>query len=246
MQERGSGLINIVCLKWGTLYGPDYVNKLFAGINRNTTVPFKFHCFTDDTTNINPHVETHPLPHDIPGVGWWQKLYLFSAELPIEGKILYVDLDTLITDNIDDILQCDKKFVVLHDFFRIRQPSKRDKFGLGADAVGSGVLMWDAGKYTHIWDTFIADPQSIIENLHPHGDQKHIEQVQGKRSYFQDLFPGQIVSFKIHCRQGLPKHAKIVCYHGKPSIPESINTTTKVQGYTIPPTTWVKKYWNEK
>ena len=239
-------MINIVCLKFGTLYGPDYVNKLYAGVKQNTTVPFKFHCFTEKPEGIHPDVIVHDLPHDLPGAGWWQKLYMFSAEMPIEGRIFYIDLDTLITGNLDDMLSHGTGFVVLHDFFMVRVPTRRDPWGTGAEAVGSGVLSWEAGKHTHLWDSFIKDPQKAVQSLHPHGDQKWIQMHQKNRLYFQDLFPDQLVSFKVHCRNGLPKNARIVCYHGKPSIPESINTTTKVQGYTIPPTKWVKDYWYEE
>lgn len=133
----------------------------------------------------------------------------------------------------------------MHDFFLIRTPTRCDKWGTGAEAVGSGVLTWTAGEHTQIWDTFIENPHRAIAALHPHGDQKWIQQHQKERLYFQDLFPNQLVSFKVHCRNGLPKGAKIVCYHGKPSIPESITTTTHVQGYVIPPTKWVEDYWRE-
>lgn len=80
-------MINVVCLKYGNLYGPEYVNKLYAGVKRNSTISFKFHCFTDDISGIHSEIITHPLPHNLPGVGWWQKLYLFSGELPITGRI---------------------------------------------------------------------------------------------------------------------------------------------------------------
>jgi len=240
-------MINIVCLKWGTLYGADYVNKLFCAVRRNTTVPFAFHCFTDDTKGIHKDVVTHPLPHNLPGVGWWQKLYLFSAEMPIEGRIFYLDLDTLITGSLDEILSYDKGFVCLRDLFLARMnPNYRDAFGFAKDAVGSGVLSWTAGEHTQIWKTFKKDPKGAVQSLHPHGDQKWIQKTEPKRQYFQDLFPNQCVSFKVHCRNGLPRNARIVCYHGKPSIPESINTTTHVQGYVIPPTNWVKDYWYEE
>jgi len=232
-------------LKYGTLYDSSYVNRLYSGVKRNTTVPFKFHCFTDDPTGINSDVEIHDLPHDLPGVGWWQKLYLFSNEMPIQGRIFYIDLDTLITGNIDEIISHNTGFTVLHDFFLIRTPMRQDKWGLGSEAVGSGVLSWEAGKHTQIWDEFIRKPQQAVASLHPHGDQKWIQMHQKDRLYFQDLFPNQLVSFKVHCRNGLPSKARIVCYHGKPSIPESITTTTKVQGYVIPPTEWVKEFWRE-
>jgi hypothetical protein len=237
---------DIVCLKWGDLYGPSYVNKLFWGFKRNTTVPFDFHCFTEKPEEIHPDVFTHSLPHHLPGVGWWQKLYLFSKEIPVKGRIFYVDLDTLITGNVDDLISYDKGFVCLRDLFLARMSHNyRDKFGTAKEAVGSGVLSWEAGRHSHLWESFMRNPIAAVRSLHPHGDQKWIQKHEPKRTYWQDIFPNRMVSFKVHCRNGLAKNARIVCYHGKPSIPESINTTTRVQGYTIKPTPWVRKYWFE-
>ncbi|MGV7234713.1 MAG: hypothetical protein ACQ9ET_00500 [Nitrosomonadaceae bacterium] len=238
-------MINIICLKYGTLYGAADVNRLYAAIKHNTNVPFVFHCFTDDIRGIHPDVHNHQLPHALPGVGWWHKLYFFSAEQPIKGRLVFMDLDTLITGNIDDILSYDKNFMVLHDFFMIRTPNNRDAYGLGKDAVQSSIMSWNSGEHVHIWNEFIKRPKEIVNSFHPHGDQKWIQQQQEEREYFQDIFPNQIVSFKIQCGGGLPSDARIVCYHGKPSISESINTTTHAQGYTIPPTPWVEEYWKD-
>ena len=186
----------------------------------------------------------HALPHNNID-GWWQKLYLFSADKKIGGRIVYFDLDTVITGNIDNIINQKEGFVVLHDFFRIQQPTKKDKFGLGSEAVGSGLMAWTAGDHKHIWDSFIENPSSVVRSLRPHGDQKWIEKQEKNRLYWQDLFPDQIVSYKIHCAKGLPKNARIVCYHGRPSIPESIHQHTKVQGFNLKPASWVKEYWND-
>ncbi len=38
----------IFCMKWGTLYGAEYVNRLYAMVNKNLTYDFKMVCFTDD------------------------------------------------------------------------------------------------------------------------------------------------------------------------------------------------------
>ena len=42
----------IICIKWGTKYGADYANKLYGMVSRNITPPFRFVCFTDDTTDV--------------------------------------------------------------------------------------------------------------------------------------------------------------------------------------------------
>lgn len=242
--------VNILCLKFGNKYGPEYVNRLFYAVRRNTTVPFTFHCFTERPKGIHEDVVIHPLPHKHID-GWWHKLYMFSEDNPIEGPIFYLDLDTLVTGSLDKILKATEeaepdKLITLHDFFRIMRPNTKDRFGWGKDAVGSGVLGWHGGSHHQIWDSFAKNPRKAIQSLHPHGDQKWIEAQEPNRIYWQDLFPNQFVSFKVHCRNGLPKNARIVCYHGKPSIPESINKVTKVQGYTIKPTKWVADYWKDE
>ena len=51
----------IVCMKWGTVYGPEYVNILHAMVARNITGDFKVICFTDDATGVRPEVLCLPL-----------------------------------------------------------------------------------------------------------------------------------------------------------------------------------------
>lgn len=237
---------NIVCLKFGDKYGPEFVNRLYWATKRNTRVPFTFHCFTEDPRGIVKDIQVHHLPHKLPGVGWWHKLYLFSEEVEIEGRIFYMDLDTLVTGNIDHLVTYDKGFACLRDLFLERQPNRKDKFGTGKEAIGSAVMSWEAGKHTQIWDTFIENPEAAVKSLHPHGDQKWVQKHQKERVYWQDICPNQIVSFKVSCRTGLPKGVRIICYHGKPSIPESINKHTNVQGYQIAPQKWVADHWRDE
>jgi len=52
----------IVCVKWGTLYGPEYVNRLYTMVKRNITGPFRLVCLTDDREGIRPEVECFDLP----------------------------------------------------------------------------------------------------------------------------------------------------------------------------------------
>lgn len=98
----------VICIKWGTVYGPEYVNVLHAMVRRNTTGESKLVCFTDDNTGIRPEVECLPLPQlgceippDVPGK--WPKIALWGRELfGLTGTALFVDLDSVIVSNIDD------------------------------------------------------------------------------------------------------------------------------------------------
>jgi hypothetical protein len=53
---------HIITLKWGTRYGPGYVNRLAASVGRNSNSPITINCFTDDPSGIDPSVQIHPIP----------------------------------------------------------------------------------------------------------------------------------------------------------------------------------------
>lgn len=233
-------MINIVCLKWGTKYGPEYVNRLYAGIRRNTAAEFKFWCFTEDATGIRPEINILPLPYADQLDSWWNKLAMFSPDLPfVSGtQLFYFDLDTLITGNIDKLLSLKTtQMVVLKDFY----------YGVAKSAtkIGSGLMTWKHGKYCHIWNKFITNPEKHVAAAGTYGDQWWIEQRVNDYLFWQDIFPDQVVSFKVHCRKGLPNNARIVCYHGRPSIPESMSDIITVDKWTIAPQPWVAKHWRD-
>lgn len=222
---------NVICLKHSTKYDADYVNKLYCGVRRNTTLEFTFHCFTDNPIGLNSNIEIHTLPKLDNVDGWWLKLYLFSKDIGISGRVLYIDLDTLITGNIDHYIEHDKGFVVLQDLW-----------AKGTN-VGSALMSFEAGKHEHIWDKFIRNPVEEKQKIHPHGDQRVIQNYQQNRLYWQKLFPNEIISFKSNNAKEPNKTVKIVCFHGLPSIKDSIVNTTKVQRFVLSPAKWVEKYW---
>lgn len=97
----------IICIKWGSKFGAEYVNKLYGMVSRNITPPFRFVCFTDDTQGIRAEVDCQPLPpidYEIPTgtSGQWGKSRLWSKKLgDLSGNVLFMDLDLVIVDNID-------------------------------------------------------------------------------------------------------------------------------------------------
>ena len=228
-------MIDIICLKWGTKFGPEYVNNLYSGIARNTTVDFRFHCFTDDVTGVRPEVFCHDLPK-LNITGWWYKLWLFSNELRFNpgDRIMFFDLNTLVTGNIDDILshECDKNLTGLRNFYRPQR-------------FASGLLMWRHGTQTHIWEKFKADPQGAQQQS-PDGDQEWTERCATEYHRWQEIYPDCIYSYKQSCSRGLPGNAKIVCYHGTPSIIQSFTETVKNYDGTWPPQQWPLEHWKHE
>jgi len=138
-------LLNVICLKHGTKYGPEYVNKLYNMIQRHLTVPHRFVCFTDNPNGIDLPVEIRMLPLNNVIAGWWWKPYVFKyGHFPDGDTNLYIDLDMVIIKNIDDIVNfLPGEFVGLRDVIRA--------LNRGVDKLGSAVLRWTSGTYTDIW-----------------------------------------------------------------------------------------------
>jgi len=196
-------MVSIICLKWGTLYGPEYVNKLFNEIEKFVTIPYEFICFTDNNSGVS--APTYALP-DLKLEGWWNKLWLFNENLPVQfNRIFYIDLDTVIFDNIDHILSnLVKRFYMLRDFYR-------------STGFGSGLMSWDLNKEFYLWELFQRHRNKPLQSLPGHGDQGFIEVHANKPIHtFQEEFPGEVTSYKVHRIRDKVADGKIMCFHGIP------------------------------
>ena len=115
----------IICMKWGTKYGAEYVNRLYNMVKRNLTLPFKMVCLTDNSTGIRDEITCYPipelnLPSDIPERGW-KKLTTFKPDLyGLKGTALFLDIDIVIIDNIDAFFthkaQHDDSVMIIRDW----------------------------------------------------------------------------------------------------------------------------------
>lgn len=178
--------------------------KLKRSVERHLSLPHRFVCLTDDPAAVD--CETLPIPMKLPG--WWGKLALFSDL--IEGRILFIDLDTVLVGNIDDFTRYGGELAIIRPFYRNR-------------GFASGVMNIGPGAHPHVWERFSANPLRAVgycrQNAVPEwnfGDQRWLELQVDKADYWQDITPGQLVSYKVHCRDGIPDNARIVCFHGKP------------------------------
>ena len=98
---EGSAVLNVLCVKWGTKYPADYVNRLRSMVSRNLPLPHRFVCLTDDAAGLERGIETLPfLQTDLEYC--WNKLLLFDR-LPLEGVGLYLDLDVVVTGDLTPI-----------------------------------------------------------------------------------------------------------------------------------------------
>jgi hypothetical protein len=179
----------IMCLKHGTKYSADYVNKLYNGVKRHCSLDFEMVCLTDDPKDIHSDIKIILLPAGL--TGWWCKPYMFSADLPIKGTILYLDLDVVIASNIDKLFTYQpNSWCTVRDFTRAMRP-KWPKYN-------SSVVRFKAGDLKHVWDEYIKDPVKIQRKYF--GDQDYL--FEATRNKQATLYPDSwILSWKWEVRK---------------------------------------------
>lgn len=210
-------MLNIVCVNTGTKYSNEYVNILLDRIVRNVdeSIKFKFICFTSRPEGLDIDIEARPLPTELEGRGWWNKLYLFKNGLFADGdRIVCFDLKNVPVSSLDEILAYDGPLACLRDFTR-------------PDGLQNSLMSWPANTLDYLWSDYVEAGFPELVG----GDQGWMERYPLLWDAWQDLFPSAFVSYKIdNCFEGIPKGAKIVFFHGEP-YPEQIK-----EG-------WVPKIW---
>lgn len=235
-------------MKWGKKYGPEYVNRLFNMVERNTTLPFKFVCYTDDFAGIDSRIQAFPLPEmDLPPdrERGWRKLSLFRKDVGLEGRVLFLDLDTVIVGNIDDYFTMDGDFI----FIKHWKPSK--KHGIGE----TGVYRFEAGALDFLYFDFMNNMERVKADYRH--EQAYVGDVLSKRGIAK-FWPSEwMPSFKYNCMRPFPLNwfmppvkppkAKMIVFHGVPT-PEQAMGGEKIRGvkalirHVITPD-WLKEDW---
>ena len=147
----------VVCLKHGSKYSSEYVNKLHNMCKRHLTVPFEFVCFTDDLRGIDANIKTITLK-EIGVSGWWYKPMFFDKNFPLDGTLLYMDLDIVINANIDNLFTYQPdKFCIIRDFNRsLRHDWNR---------MNSSIFRLKSSSMGYVFDNFMESHEMNIRRF---------------------------------------------------------------------------------
>ncbi len=173
-------------LGFSRVYSDEWVEKLYRGFARNLTQPFTFICFTDKFRKYSEPIEQELLnPTRRPDYGSCIEPYKLGKPMILVG------LDTVITGNIDHLADYCKTMV------RIALPRAVYK----KNTVCNGVALVPAGHSDiyRRWD----------------GENDMLYMRQQIYSVIDDLFPGQVVSYKGHVKEHGLGDARIVFFHGE-------------------------------
>ena len=235
---------NIICMKWGTKYGPEYVNRLHSMVSRHLTLPHRFVCFTEDGSGLNPGIDVLPLPEmDLPPgkERGWRKLSTFQNPLAdLEGTALFLDLDVVIVDSIDPFFAQDGEFLIIHDWDRPWRITGN-----------SSVYRFSVNRYPEIYAEFMADIDAV--KAKHRNEQAYLSEWMHQRGLLQYWPKEWCVSFKRNClprwpvslwkTPPLPEKARIVVFHGNPNPPDAIEGRIRGAFRHLRPTPWVADHW---
>ena len=231
-------MVTIACVWYNNwpnndeVLGIEYVNKLYRSVKRNTNTSFRFVCLTDNSrVQFDDGVERMVCDFSKCNRGEIGKIMLYNPDNGFPGRVIGLDLDTVIKGNLDPFLQRKEPFLVKKNPRPHRFPHLN---GIGGDAVS-----FIAEKYHWLWDKQKQNPNVegdervfYVQNLKP-------EEI----TFWQDLFPRQYLSYKRHLRNLVRKgmyvrlnnvldRAVLISFHGKPR-PHQVQDA------------WLKPYWHE-
>ncbi len=215
----------VLCFKWGTKYDPEYVNRLFGMVDRNLQDAFTLHCFTDDKSGIRSEVVCHELPDlncDLPtGVpGMWRKVAIWQANLAgIEGVALYIDLDSVIVDDLTPFFEFGAETDVV-----LARNWLKPLSNLGQTTL----FRFKVGAQTYLLENFQKNPQAIAE--HYRFEQHYVTRsVRGGVKFWPNDW---VKHYRVHCLPGyigryfrpasLPKSARVIAFPGEPNPDDAL------------------------
>jgi len=233
-------------MKWGTLYGAEYVNRLYAMVSKNLTYDFKMVCFTDDETGIIDEVQCLPIPEiNLPSnlpERMWKKLTTLKSDLyGLKGRALFLDLDIVIVDNIDCFFEVEGEFRIIKDH----------SWRTWRITGNSSVYRFDIGKHGYVFDEFIANFDAIKERHR--NEQEFLTQAiydKGKLQYWDAKW---CPSFKYDCvsrfplafwkKPTIPEGSKIIIFHGEINPHKAIKGGRGKWYRYVRAAPWVADYW---
>lgn len=240
----------VMCIKWGTAYGADYANTLYAMVARNTDRPLRFVCFTDDATGLRKEIAALPLPPiDLPpSHQWkaWRKISLWQKDLAdLTGDVLFIDLDVVVTGSIDVFFDFkpEETYCVIENWTQAGQ-------GIG----NTSVFRLRVGAHAEVYETLMADPAGTVAQF------RNSQTFCSRTITSMVYWPAEwCVSFKhtllprwpLNFIQtaALPESARVICFTGYPNPDHARDgvwpTSAKwKQLYKhVRPTPWIAEHW---
>lgn len=182
-------------------YSEAWVTRLFDGFARNLTVPWRFVLFTDRERDLPAAIKQERLRTAEPDYSTCIEPYRYGVPMILVG------LDTVVTGNIDHLTA----YCMTAD--KIALP--RDPYAL--HQACNGVALVPGGF------------QSVYRNWRGENDMDWMRQQ--PHVFLDDVFPGQVASYKGRVRDRGLGDTRIVYFHGEE------------KPHQLPRVPWIRQHW---
>ncbi len=205
---------------FGAGYSPEWVNKLYRNLKK-WSPDATLTVITDFEKGFSPEVIISPFV--LEDSGWARLMEMYRPDLVGERSIL-IGLDNIFVGDLSDIEKCDNKIILPRD------PFYPQHFCNAVVSIGR--------EYSNkLWNRWLETRSIDMDNQKYKLDGQWSEmfwlrdQIK-QASYWDDLLPNKIVSYKVQCKRGVPdKKNSIVYFHGNPKQHDLLDRD------------WVKNNW---
>jgi hypothetical protein len=235
----------VLCMKWGTKYGAEYVDRLYAMVRRHLSGDFRFVCLTDDSRGVRSEVQCLPIPElrlppGTPERGW-TKLTVFGADLHgLQGTALLLDLDSVIVDDIDPFFELPGEFFIIHDWKRPWRITGN-----------SSVVRFRIGAHAEVLAEFRATQEQVRQRLR--NEQAFLSEVLHRKGQLQYWPADWCRSYKYHCIPRWPSNywrapfvphgARILIFHGEINPPDALAGRRNRRLRFVKQAPWIAEHW---
>jgi hypothetical protein len=170
----------VACVRVGSKYGAEYVERLYRGVQQHLSLKHQFVCIGDSVYS-EPGITSLVSEPDLPG--WWAKMGLFKPWWRRGAKVIYLDLDTIVVGDLTPLAAVSAPFAICGSFVReagnTTWPCR----------YGSCVMVLGADHDGEAWAKFYRDRHALMKTYSAHGDQKLIEALLPDAQLLQPMLP---------------------------------------------------------
>ena len=157
-------VVNFITLKWGTKYGPEYVNRLFWSIRATYSDKFRFVCYTDDAEGLDKEIivrDINELPNFSSNIFTIAKIDLF-VYFPYKGPRVLLDLDLLVLKDLKQYFD-EYQFSEPRLGYCLWQEPDRifHSYHRGDCYVNSSFVTWKDDQFKYVYDTYMENKQLV-------------------------------------------------------------------------------------
>lgn len=232
-----------VCLwHWGRRYGREHLVNMQAMLARHLHLPHEIVVITDRPQDAPAGCRAFDVKHTIlkPDSKCLRRMWLYAGQLPkgrpwpgdLGSRLLQLDLDMVLTDDITPLVDRPEPFVIL------KGESTRQPYRPHGWAFNATVMLLDAGARHDVYDTYAADPVGVTKKANADGWDVTTNSDQGIATYLlKDNPPAHwttadgiyayrgIAGPDGNKDKGLPAGCRIVSFHGRsghrhPGVPD--------------------------